>query len=50
MDEMNLWMTGEVLLVKKFDRIAATYIIIDKVYLGIALRAFELKTAGRQPF
>ena len=42
MDEMNLWMRGEALWVKRFYRILATYIIIDKGYLGQALRAFEL--------
>ena len=36
MDEMNLWMSGEVFWVKKFYRILATYIIIDNEYLGQA--------------
>ena len=50
MDEMDLWMSGEALWVKNFYRILATYIIIGRGYLGQALRAFELKTAGRQPY
>ena len=49
MDEMNVWMSGEVLWVKIFDRILVTYIIIDKVYLLHALIDFQLITAGRKP-
>ena len=43
MDELNLWMTVEVLWVKKFDRIVATYIIIGKVYHQYNLKSFRTK-------